>query len=465
VDIPRVQIEPGFDGQPMALWLPAASDEHSHYWHRVSPVPQTDFIVEPGIHAAAAILVEARQPTSGLLKRLWQRFQAPPLGRAWVLPNGAAAEQYGELRGDLLLVWSEPSGLSLDADWIRKRWPECQELHRLGPRLYLLEGVSPPTIAVDANPEEDCPTRRAENLLAAAQQSRDGIRLVPALTDLGIIRLNSADTASAIALLEQALQLACVVNNSVQIGDVLGNLGFALLVAGQLDRAQTLFQEELARARTVGDRFAEKAALEHAAFAAVRRRQPAEAAALFQEALTLARMAGDNKAEADLLWHLAIQHAELGRGREALNHAQAAVNVLQSAQHPHAAWFAEHMERYRTDAGTSLDFSNPFNRGSSEAFRYGSSSATFGIAAPEAMPTSIPSSSPTRWLRMAFTAVQALATFVKSGCALTPRPELQRRLRTCAACPHYTGVRCRLCGCFTNVKARLAQEKCPIGKW
>ncbi len=26
-------------------------------------------------------------------------------------------------------------------------------------------------------------------------------------------------------------------------------------------------------------------------------------------------------------------------------------------------------------------------------------------------------------------------------------------------------LRCRLCGCFTNVKARLDHEECPIGKW
>jgi hypothetical protein len=190
-----------------------------------------------------------------------------------------------------------------------------------------------------------------------------------------------------------------------------------------------------------------------------------EAAALFQEALALARMIYDHKAESDLLWHIAIQNAELGRREEALKHAYAAVAVLQTAQHPHAAWFAEHLERYRAGAAAALDSGHSINNGKPEVFRYGSHTFTLGIAAPAVVPTAEQSSSPTHWLRMAFTAVQSLAKFVKSGCALAPQSELQRRLRTCAACKHYTGVRCRLCGCFTNVKARMAHEECPIGKW
>jgi hypothetical protein len=28
-----------------------------------------------------------------------------------------------------------------------------------------------------------------------------------------------------------------------------------------------------------------------------------------------------------------------------------------------------------------------------------------------------------------------------------------------------TGLRCRICGCFTAAKARLDHERCPAGKW
>ena len=37
-------------------------------------------------------------------------------------------------------------------------------------------------------------------------------------------------------------------------------------------------------------------------------------------------------------------------------------------------------------------------------------------------------------------------------------------IRTCAGCEHHTGVRCKLCGCFTNAKAWLPHEACPLGK-
>jgi len=67
--------------------------------------------------------------------------------------------------------------------------------------------------------------------------------------------------------------------------------------------------------------------------------------------------------------------------------------------------------------------------------------------------------------RMALSAAKAMGKFLGSGLKTVPRPLYQARLETCATCPHHTGVRCKLCGCFTTVKARLPHEKCPAGKW
>ena len=39
------------------------------------------------------------------------------------------------------------------------------------------------------------------------------------------------------------------------------------------------------------------------------------------------------------------------------------------------------------------------------------------------------------------------------------------RLMICNECSHFTGTRCKKCGCNTNVKTRLAGEKCPIDRW
>jgi hypothetical protein len=68
-------------------------------------------------------------------------------------------------------------------------------------------------------------------------------------------------------------------------------------------------------------------------------------------------------------------------------------------------------------------------------------------------------------LRMALSAARSMGRFVGSGFKTTPPWALQQRLQVCANCAHHTGVSCRLCGCFTKAKARLAHEECPIGKW
>lgn len=59
----------------------------------------------------------------------------------------------------------------------------------------------------------------------------------------------------------------------------------------------------------------------------------------------------------------------------------------------------------------------------------------------------------------------ALLDWVAKGMAITPPEELKTRQEACNSCEHFTGSRCKLCGCFTQAKLRMATEKCPIGKW
>ena len=44
-------------------------------------------------------------------------------------------------------------------------------------------------------------------------------------------------------------------------------------------------------------------------------------------------------------------------------------------------------------------------------------------------------------------------------------PMALKRLEVCKGCEHWTGSKCRKCGCFTALKVRLPSEACPIGKW
>lgn len=66
---------------------------------------------------------------------------------------------------------------------------------------------------------------------------------------------------------------------------------------------------------------------------------------------------------------------------------------------------------------------------------------------------------------------KALVDWASSGFAPTPPDALAERMEICKACPEWdangmggTG-RCKKCGCSTQVKLRMATEKCPLDKW
>jgi hypothetical protein len=68
-------------------------------------------------------------------------------------------------------------------------------------------------------------------------------------------------------------------------------------------------------------------------------------------------------------------------------------------------------------------------------------------------------------LIMAFIGAKALARFLGSAFKTVSGATHRQRLQTCGVCQHHTGMRCRACGCFTNVRAWLPHEECPLGKW
>jgi len=61
-------------------------------------------------------------------------------------------------------------------------------------------------------------------------------------------------------------------------------------------------------------------------------------------------------------------------------------------------------------------------------------------------------------------AVGSVVASVVQGETLTvPQEEQDRRLAVCVSCDKYDPHqhRCRICGCFANLKARLASQHCP----
>lgn len=49
---------------------------------------------------------------------------------------------------------------------------------------------------------------------------------------------------------------------------------------------------------------------------------------------------------------------------------------------------------------------------------------------------------------------------------LLPTTEQSKaRLVVCGGCDQWTGTACKICGCYTKLKVKIPEEKCPLGKW
>jgi len=56
---------------------------------------------------------------------------------------------------------------------------------------------------------------------------------------------------------------------------------------------------------------------------------------------------------------------------------------------------------------------------------------------------------------------------VKAVKAMTyPETEQSKaRLEVCSGCEKWDGKSCKMCGCYTALKVKIPEEKCPLGKW
>jgi tetratricopeptide (TPR) repeat protein len=468
--------EPTADGNRLILWLSGEHDPGFQHWERITSVAHADVKVEQGLCWLEATSIPARKAIKGGLGSIWRRVVPAKEKRVLHLPNGDSAEQCGERQAGLVLVWAQDATDLLDEARVRLRWPEANRFQRLGQNLFLVSGVNaiaaktavaPPTPA----PQPSTPARprdQADQLLAAARQTGDRGKVASALTDLGVTILNEGDARKALALLEEALTLTRQLGDRDREGDVLGNLGMAALGVNQLQRARQIFEQELDHARATHNHLVEKITLERLAIATGRMGDHNGALALFEKALPLARLVGDRQQEANLLWYQGIHHAVLGQRELAVARAEEAITVLKLMGKPQAAWYGAQLQKYRMGATEDMPSpaAQPVGAPRSPHDYLGGSVAAQAMAGQtnveqaKAKPVSGPG-----LLAMAMSATKAMANFVGSGFK-TSTPEIQRkRLETCAMCEHHTGMRCKICGCFTAVKSGMLHEDCPIGKW
>ncbi len=223
---------------------------------------------------------------------------------------------------------------------------------------------------------------------------------------------------------------------------------------------------DLAHARSSGDRLAEKVALERLGLAASNVGDSHKALAFYEQALELARQVGDRHQEANLLWYQGIQLAELGQRDAAIATAQNAITLFSTLGKPQAGWYGAYLQKYRMGLYDTWPAPAPSGVAAGpQAFLGGSLMAGVMAGPPSGQSTTPKSTNGPGLLRMALSATKSMAQFAGSGFKTTS-PEVQRqRLQTCASCEHHTGLRCKICGCFTSAKSKILHESCPISKW
>jgi transcription elongation factor Elf1 len=63
--------------------------------------------------------------------------------------------------------------------------------------------------------------------------------------------------------------------------------------------------------------------------------------------------------------------------------------------------------------------------------------------------------------------VNSVVKHAANGFFSVPDEVAHERLSICSLCEHFEkdSVRCKICGCYLNIKTKWASESCPIGKW
>ncbi|WP_165070854.1 hypothetical protein [Paludisphaera rhizosphaerae] len=436
----------GGDGRAV-LWIPLEGDAGFQYWDRVAAAHRSEVRARGGLRWTAATATRARRRTSGgALGRLVGRLTGRGADAGLVMPDGGTAERCGERRADLALVWSV-DGEALNEDRLRGLWPDAVTFRRLGGRLALASGVGLAT-PDDVDEAEDS-TALAGRMLESARAAGDRRAEAAALADLGMLWAKDGRSEAALGPLHEALALRRTLGDHGGEADVLVDLGRVLETLGRARESRGALDAAAALAAGLDDAFARKAVLERLADALVRRGDPAGAASVLGRAREAARAADDRRHEARVLWLQAAAWAEAGRPDLALARANESTALLRSIGSAEADWYEAQLRRYRSDASTSALKTGPID--------------VAVATSPAAAPTRV--TGDLGIFRMALSATRAMATFLGSGMRTTTAEERRRRLETCRACAHHTGLRCRICGCFTKGKSAMPDERCPIGRW
>jgi hypothetical protein len=409
----------------LLLWRSRGHHLGQRRWERIGSVPRAAVVEDAGLCAVAATADAFLQPVIlGLSRVLGLLRGARKKDETWVLPDGSGAIPEGQRRRGLALVWRAGQSGPLDESAVRSRWPSATGLERLGAGLWLVEeGPREAAVETAESPDEEtCPRGEIERRLRAARGEGDPRAEMLALFDLGSLDLRGPTPLVALRSLEEALRMACQLDERAVQAEALTAIGEARLAAGEPAQARRPLEQAWAIAYSRQDGHAEALILPNLALVDAASGNMRGALVLLTRTVELAVELGDRVQQARSLWARALAHDALGDRAAASVDAKVSADLLREAGHPEAPWYDEHVRQYDQ------------------------------ASAPDP-------------LRMALMATQAMTRSIASGLKTAPVEVRRQRSAACASCEHHTGARCRLCGCFTKVKAGMAHERCPLGRW
>ncbi len=469
-----VLIEPG-SADRLNLWIRDNLESDFQLWQRVSTLSGVEIDERSGVRVVGAMLNPFRQRMPSFWEKLKSWLSRTESSDSWVTPNGDSVEPMARKRTDVCLVWSDAGEAGLDQVQINSLWPSCEECRQLGTNLFLVVGgMKAHSTASQTNraerlhareehfeelsrPEND-PLNQAKKALDAARSRQNSNEERIALADLGAVLVRKGDAREGVEHLEHALEMARQIQDDESEYDILSNLGIGYLGLARIPEAIELFEKVLVRARKSGDAFAEKMMLTQLGIAVSASFDPRGALEHFEAARKIAHDLKDLRDEAELNWSIGVCYEELGGRDLALRFGQTAVDIFQRLESPRASVYAEHLERFRS--GNLRLGNHPAENESEEIPSWAMGGPHMDVSTLPSGPGSRPS-----FLKMAYSLTKSMARFAASGFKTVSREANQERLEVCAQCEHHTGIRCKLCGCFTAQKAWLPHEHCPINKW
>ena len=461
--------EPARDGNRIIFWLPARRDQEFQYWERIGTVPRAEIKVDNGVCSTLATSVPARQRLGGgLLTRLARKLSGTARNEAWTLPNGQPAEKCGERKTDLVLAWPEDESMPLDEESApdalagidpvsAHRQPALPGRRRSADSGAISAATS--TSGSRGRRRAEAPGRTGRAASRGGARSGDRPKEAAALIDLGIMVMNEGDLKKSLAYLEQAVELSRQMADKAREIDALQNLGYTLLSMGQGAAARGVLETALVLVRQVGDPYAEKFVLERLAMVHANTRDPIAALRLMDKALEMTRALGDRQQETRVLWNQAIAYADLNERDQAISRAQQSIDLLRAAgqtgghvvRSPASA--VPHGLRWPGGKWTGIVRRDHHDGRPDEQWRC------------DDRPRRSRSRQRSRSVAHGRFCHQGNDEIPGSGMQTSAPKSSKPGSATCQACEHHTGVRCRICGCFTHVKSWLAHEQCPIGKW